>query len=896
MPSLKTFVFGAALAATTCNADIYMHNPRGSNDRNCERNVNRNNGNRMFDSQNNAKGGYACPRAVGTEDNTLERGEDAVESTASAANNRQMTYYEGSYLPIEWTNQHGCGPNGKLNCEIIIQYTCEAQLDPQGALRGGANNEYIGAPRDGVPRDANDAATDTINTNGNQIQATNTENRRFGVHEVLDGQEVGSYSFCNRRERNKGLFTADQNVNRNDATGTRQNPNGNRRGLECPEERDYYPYWAPSPWVDVAILSSHAGGTEDQPEEWLSDFCKYAVTNSQNVKPVGYCQYPEQFNNQQQQAFNQREWPNNERACQDIGAEWVMREPLTGTAANNYADATPPECMVSQFTRVNHLGNPLPQDNFGQKNDAYRAEFPQMADALDKLPETASASQYLWKIPEIPEGADEAQYENCVLRIRYNVSTADYPAYSGLDSGGRLQASPLVVDNEVVDLPAARPASWGGTEWAVYDISPGLDSRFNQDNSPIQQDSYVQLGDDDDEFVSLAVNTNQYGRVFQDRSYNFGIKKRPQSLPASTQVFNVNVQGKRGNIVQTYPAVEYDFVPSGLSLEAGDAVHWQWTGSDYNPQRGCNDAEGGPPDGNNGNQNARADRSNLVEMEFMAENYPLFGLEGDQYYGQEEDAPNSGLLQLAKDDPEAAAAYTFFKDENGDADAEMMKKMAFLQHSEQLAAQGQTCLTQEDLNDINNENQRNNNPRNCAKVNTEHPYFNGGVQTVQPAGNGGKMFGFFSSRNNNFSNRDQTMGICVGMGTNCVFTQEAGNPAAADYGDRERVEPPSNVIEGDLVEDSPVDNDGFGDGFQFGCTQTAPSGESSKYSEGEVAGIVFASIAAGAFVGLVGMQVFKSRGAGGSEMGKFTAGSRASKAGSSKWMSSQSSNAGADVL
>lgn len=35
--------------------DVYMHNPRGSNDRNCERNVNRRNGNRLFDSQNNAK-------------------------------------------------------------------------------------------------------------------------------------------------------------------------------------------------------------------------------------------------------------------------------------------------------------------------------------------------------------------------------------------------------------------------------------------------------------------------------------------------------------------------------------------------------------------------------------------------------------------------------------------------------------------------------------------------------------------------------------------------------------------------------------------------------------------------------------------------------------------------
>ena len=31
------------------DADAYLHNPRGSNDRNCERNVNRNNENRLFD-------------------------------------------------------------------------------------------------------------------------------------------------------------------------------------------------------------------------------------------------------------------------------------------------------------------------------------------------------------------------------------------------------------------------------------------------------------------------------------------------------------------------------------------------------------------------------------------------------------------------------------------------------------------------------------------------------------------------------------------------------------------------------------------------------------------------------------------------------------------------------
>eukprot|EP00968_Pinguiococcus_pyrenoidosus_P012812 scaffold1140_cov251-Pinguiococcus_pyrenoidosus.AAC.15 len=62
-----------------------QHGPRGSNDRNCETNANRNNGNRLFDSQNNAAGGYACPRAKGGPERgvSVSRGASRLAAFAS---------------------------------------------------------------------------------------------------------------------------------------------------------------------------------------------------------------------------------------------------------------------------------------------------------------------------------------------------------------------------------------------------------------------------------------------------------------------------------------------------------------------------------------------------------------------------------------------------------------------------------------------------------------------------------------------------------------------------------------------------------------------------------------------------------------------------------------------
>eukprot|EP01092_Planopodium_desertum_P002011 TRINITY_DN1321_c0_g1_i1.p1 TRINITY_DN1321_c0_g1~~TRINITY_DN1321_c0_g1_i1.p1 ORF type:complete len:599 (-),score=162.06 TRINITY_DN1321_c0_g1_i1:64-1860(-) len=553
----KVLVF--ALLVALASADLYLHSHRGSNNRNRETNGNVNNNNRLFNSQNNNAGGYCWGPS--------------------------MFFYVGSQLRIEWTSQHGCGQgNDKVHCQLIIQY----MVDPgeQGyEVRDGTTTDQI-------PDDA-------LTYNTPAVDDPAGETFLYGMHE-----SYFYYQNCTARERNKGLYIADQNVG-NNARHTRQNAGGGRRGFECQEERDYYPYWHPSPWKDIVVF------TDDISK------CPWYEAESQNVKDRNLCSEA-QYNNQQECLSNGGTW--------DVYPAWGIAAPL---------------CLPAPVQRDNHLGNAAMIDADGNPVTAY----------------------FDWTVPNDVT-------PKAVLRLRYNMSSADFDPWT-------------------------------------------TDSTKNGESAPLKQDPYINVHPDPNEIfnVSLAVDTDQFARTFQDRTHTFEIRKVPNGsgFPADgARIFNLNVRGKRGNIVQTYPSTEYDFVPTHLALRTGDWVHFQWTGCDTNPAN--NDGEG----------TASTDRSNIVQIGSLTHSTPM--LNPDDF--------NSKWL--------------FNNDE-------VRLRFANLDQT--------NCLTYEELlakhGAVNNNFEQD--VQNCMKLNAAEPYFDGGLIQMNRAGN----FHYMSSRNNNFSNRGQKATIAV---------------------------------------------------------------------------------------------------------------------------------------
>jgi len=192
---------------------------------------------------------------------------------------------------------------------------------------------------------------------------------------------------------------------------------------------------------------------------------------------------------------------------------------------------------------------------------------------------------YNWTLPMLSTMTNTARYgvkqmAKCIMRLRYNISTDDY--------------NPWSINSTYDDNP----------EKGVV--------------SPVQENPTVDVGADL-RGLKLAINTAQFVRTFQDRTHVFYITPRT-TLLGTSKIVNLSVRGKRGNIVQTYPAVEYDFIPNRLHISTADFIHLQWTGSNTHNN---GDPGGDGQTGDAGEGTGGTDRHNFVQMLNKDDGYPI---------------------------------------------------------------------------------------------------------------------------------------------------------------------------------------------------------------------------------------------------------------------------------
>jgi hypothetical protein len=225
-------------------------------------------------------------------------------------------------------------------------------------------------------------------------------------------------------------------VRRNDQRGTRQNPNGNRHGFECPEERDYYPWWSPSPWIDAAIMTNDANATAcNTMSSCATQRCKYYMNNTFNTKDKCYCDVEHTSGSDATKKTTNTYWTNrkwfiNEADCTSNGFTWYcvnFTDNLTSTLAN-------PTCVLTHFSRINHLGNANPSNGDGNE-EIQNTNYATPSSVLGSIPVGTNANRFFWAVPSIPTASASystlmsTDYTSCVMRIRYNITTSDFPVW-----------------------------------------------------------------------------------------------------------------------------------------------------------------------------------------------------------------------------------------------------------------------------------------------------------------------------------------------------------------------------------------------------------------------------------------------------------------------------------
>ena len=668
-----------ALAATyqsLVSADMYLQFPGGGNNRLNENDRERDNKNRLFDSQNNNRFGH---------------------------NQHGHYFYTDSEIDMQWTVQHSCGPDSNVKCEVVLQYACEDDLRD-------------GQVTDTIPKRSEDCKNNDCNSDF-----------KYGMHESYQ-----YYQHCALRERNQGLFPADRNIKGDTARYTRQENNGERYGYECNEERDHYPYWHPTIWKDIAVFTNDTSRCEYYQQESENVKGRWYCHVSDEFLSENYDPNTEDpiipINEADCDALEGGEWklsephtyPNGDAipppVCEAapyqrdnhhgngegrnfVGHKWTVPEQLVHSNCairiRYNISSTDYDAWNTDFNAMErndrlddrpstHVGKCY---GFGEGPARIGGETVEELDidmntALEIIPKSdrrivftrESADSDVWGVTTRNKSSKQwfgwksDDFGHKKVIVSFDIKFPEIPTgqYSGLKLFGELENDwmdeapldewhhveveyelPKDGDNEIIRLTfnheevdfefknfqicTVDELAIDGNPFASFQDAFGWGPyEAKQRGYEHENDPRLQIFSRIDMKLRSAYNTDQLGRVFEDRSHKIEFVQLPNDIKQDImendrKIYNLNARGKIGNNVEVYPAFEYDFAPSRIVAKEGDYIHIQWSGSNTNNNN--NDHSQTTANGNTVEELRGKDRHNMVAIDSMGAIRPTTDLE-----------------------------------------------------------------------------------------------------------------------------------------------------------------------------------------------------------------------------------------------------------------------------
>ena len=684
MPLNKALLFtlaGQALASTQRTpGGLYLHVPRGSNNRLNEATAQAQNWRRLFWSNNNRRGGYNV-------------GETPTTAYENQSEQHQMSFFMSgdddinqnrqgaSYLDIEWSQLHGCGfdQDGEKihNCNMKIQYMCQDDEDSNGnpldvdnlndakTVRNGNDIESVNYKfepgqypdpkgdcyRDNSNRDLPElrikmeAARNRLvinNSTDPPIKESGLENCQRRCAEngyIYVGLQFGSECWCSNSYNKYGKIPAEtecnmpcnrdnkhmcggpwannvhltglsqpsnnglgetydeKNVRREASTvpsaGIHESweyyercpshfPNGGdqnhdpRSGFECWTERQSFVDRQSTPWTDIAYMVDDINMCEEYVNYYMAPKfeCVELWPGDQSGNGNVKRKHRSSFDNQFDCEANAHQWlpfykyksiipamfVSSQASCEFRGYTWGRPMNWDDLANDILSDEA---CLELPTIPACESVKNTRANLFSADDDTYFD-----GDVNYKHTSAGELPRFKWRLPSEASSLDKNQ--RCVLRIRQFIST---------DLNDQKEPK-ITYANREIEINGD-PLYLAVPQW-----------RTDQNNVV----------------------------VFEDRSHVFKLKPRTGTDISQDQTLhNIIVRGKRGNIVQTFPALEYDFSPAFLSIDNNDALHIQWTGSNTHD----NDQGGDGQAGDDGEGRGGTDRNNFMQMLSYKHNFPM---------------------------------------------------------------------------------------------------------------------------------------------------------------------------------------------------------------------------------------------------------------------------------